>query len=209
MKVKIMWSLCAGLGGDSEAFLNRPDWTVVRIDNNELLFEDEDASRCLRMHDLLKWRDWVPNLIDEYGRPDLIVAGPPCLEFSNAYSAPKGRWIRENPGEPYEPDMSLVWACNDIINFVQPPMWIVENVAGACPYFEEVFGAHEQKVAAFILWGVFPNLILPTGWTHSKFEGDTWSSDPLRANRRAKWPLELSQALLTAVSAQSTLNDWI
>ncbi len=31
---KIVIDLCAGLGGGSEAFMNNPDYRVIRIDNN-------------------------------------------------------------------------------------------------------------------------------------------------------------------------------
>ena len=206
-ELKVMWGLCAGLGGAEQAFEDSPNWLVVRIDNNPILLDH--GVENLEILDVLNWASWVPGVIEKYGVPDLIIAGPPCLEFSNGYSGPKMRHHREHGGlENYEPDMSLVWACQDLIQFVNPQWWIVENVAGACPYFDEVFGTLEQKISGFVLWGRFPQLILPTGWTHSKFENDTWSSDPLRANRRAKWPLEISQAVLTAIESQSTLWDF-
>jgi len=205
--MKVIWGICAGLGGAEMAFENDSNWKVIRIDNNEKLLDQ--GIKNLEIQNVLNWQSWVPDLIKKYGQPEIIIAGPPCLEFSNAYSGPKMKHYRANGGlDSYEPDMSLVWACQDLISYVKPKWWIVENVAGACPYFDEVFGTHEQKISGFVLWGRFPQLILPSNFKHSKFENDTWSTDPLRANRRAVWPLEISQAVLTAIESQSTLDSW-
>ena len=200
-----MWvlDLCSGLGGASEAFANHPHWEVVRIENNELL-ADVPHTRLLEVQ---HWLDWLPGIVLEMGStPDLIIAGPPCLGFSTAYNAPKS--IAQRAGIPYEPDTDLVEDCIEIIEFYQPSYWIIENVSGSVNDLKVHLGDYKQKVGPFFLWGKFPHISLQPGWTHSKFDNDVWSSDPLRANKRAKWPLEVSQALLDAIMTQSTLARW-
>ena len=202
-EMKVMWDICSGLGGASEAFLIA-GWNVIRIEIEEGLAWVPQTKTL----DVLKWREWVDDLIVEHGVPDFIWASPPCLEFSNAYNAPKAKWNREHPGEPYEPDMTLLHAIEDILARVRPQHYIIENVAGASPYFAPHLGPHFQKVKSFLLWGRCPSLIVPSDWSHSKFDNDPHSSDPWRANKRAYVPLELSQAVVEAITHQTTLEEW-
>jgi hypothetical protein len=186
------------MGGASQAMVDDPGWEVVRIENNPLL----SGTPNTLMYDILEWRDWI----DTLGDFDLVWASPPCTAFSRAYDAPMPKAKRA--GEDYNPDLSLMQAVKEIIEWINPPWWVIENVGGATEWFNPEFGKPTQIVYAFYLWGVFPHLALPAGWTHSKFENDTWSSDPLRANKRGLVPLEISQALKTAVETQTTLEAW-
>ena len=195
--------LCSGLGGASEAFANDPHWMVVRIENNPILADVEHTM----MADVLEWLDWLPGLISEYGRPTVIWASPPCLEFSMAYRAPGPTAQRQ--GLDFEPDMSIVEACIDLIEFAKPRFHIIENVAGASPWFLPELGCWKQHVGPFFLWGSFPVLNLPAGWSHTKAGQDSWHGDPMRSNKRALIPLEVSEACLDAICSQSKLSDWI
>lgn len=189
--------ICAGLGGFSEGFILDPNWEVVRVENNPLL-KDVPNTQLL---DVLEWIDWLPEMISKRGRPALILASPPCLEFSTARTWAQGRVP--------DPDMSIVEAIWDIIDFAKPPHWIVENVAGASPHFLVYFGRHKQKIGPFLFWGVFPHIIVPQGFKHSKAEQDVWSSDPLRANKKAKIPLEISNGILDGLASQTSLfQNW-
>jgi len=201
-KMKVMWDIGSGLGGASEAFLMSGDWKIIRIENNPML----EWVPHTRMMDILEWREWIDDLIIEHGVPDFIWCSPPCREFSTAYAAPQAVANRE--GREYQPDMSLLFACQDIIARARPKQWIIENVFGAIPWFNPHLGPHLQKIQAFVLWGRCPTIIVPSDWSHSKQEGDTWSSDPLRANKRAYVPLILSQAVLEAITHQTTLQEW-
>jgi hypothetical protein len=206
IRKKIMWHLCAGLGGACQAFEGDDKWQVYRIDNNPKLVPEVPGH--YQIEDLLKWEDWIPKLLVK-GRPDLIIVGPPCRDFSNGYSGPKMTWLREgNLLEDYEPDMSLVFASMEIIEHVKPKWWMLENVFGSVPYIEPHLGQFTQIIGPFILWGKFPFIRMPDDYRHSKFENDTWSSDELRANRRAKWPKPISEAVKKAVDAQSSIFDW-
>jgi len=202
-EMKVMWDICSGLGGASEAFLIA-GWTVIRIEIEEGLAWVPQTKTL----DVLKWREWVDDLIVDHGVPDFIWASPPCKDFSNAFSAPKAIWNREHPGEPYEPDMSLLHAIEDLLARVRPQHFIIENVLGASPYFTPHLGPHFQKVKSFLLWGRCPVLNVPSDWSHSKFDGDTHSTDPWRANKRAYVPLEISQAVVKAITHQTTIEEW-
>jgi len=204
--MKWILDLCSGLGGASEAFCHSPLWRVIRIENNEKLAHVPHT----RILDVTRWNEWLPDIIEEYGPPHLILAAPPCRDFSTAYGAP--RMIAKREGWAFEPDMSIFNACIDVIEHCHnlgTHWWVLENVIGAIPYFSPIIGDPRQIIGPFILWGVFPRLPL----NHAEFKGhkaaaDVWSSDPLRANKKAKWPIEVSQELLDAINYQQTLSYW-
>ena len=200
-----MWilDLCSGLGGWTEPFIENPQWEVVRIENN-IMLSGVPETRCLNV---LEWMDWLPELIEEMGRPDVIVASPPCDEFTQAFGGILSRSRRE--GIEFEPSMDIVEACIDIIQYSGPTFWVIENVNGACPWFMPELGKHKQKIGPFLLWGGFPIIHIPDGYNPHKADNDTWSTDPLRANKKAFIPREISEGLLDAISSQSTLADWI
>lgn len=192
-----MLDLYSGLGGASEAFLSA-GWDVLRIDNNPLLSGVPNTV----MNDLSSggWNDK-----DKF---DLVWASPPCREFSSAYSAPGPKAKRE--GRDFEPDLTLLNQAMLIINTINPRWWVIENVSGASKIFSRELGMPpRQIVGPFFLWGLFPRLIMPPGWNHSKFDNDTWSDDPLRPNKRGKIPLGVSEKLLQAISEQRSLEDYI
>jgi hypothetical protein len=186
--------LFSGLGGASQAFVDAGD-EVLRIENN-ILLKDVPNTHMMDVVDLHAF-------LAEYHvarRPyDLVWASPPCLEFSNAYNAPKPRALRA--GEDFEPSTDLVKAAMDIIELLEPRWWVIENVRGACPHLNPILGEPRQVIGAFVLWGHYPNLILPRDFKHNKRDQDKRHS-PLRANHRAKIPLEVSQAMRRAILTQ-------
>ena len=191
--------LCSGLGGFSQAFVEDPAWGVIRIENNPILSGVEHT----RLLDVRHWIDWLPALIAENGKPDIILASPPCLEFSMAYNAPGPKAKRE--GFDFEPDMEIVEAVFEIIDYCKPSYFIVENVKGAVPHFLVYFNRWKQRISSFYLWGNFPHINMPKDFSHKKSDGEAWSSATLRSNKRAMIPLEISEAILQAISAQTTL----
>ena len=94
--------LFSGFGGFSEAFVLNND-EVLRIENNPLLSE---VNHTVLM-DVRKLRDIIKQgLIEGDLNPylcniDLIVASPPCYDFSLAYSAPQAI-IARNGREAFE-----------------------------------------------------------------------------------------------------------
>lgn len=196
-KKKVIWDLCSGLGGWTEAFVQN-DWIVVRIENNPDL---QYVPFTLQL-DVTEWQDWV----DDLPRPNVIVASPPCLEFSDALSAPKT--LARKAGKPYTADMSVVQACLDVIDYCKPQTWVLENVRGAQDEFFPLIGARRQKLGPFYLWGNFPLMSLPPGFDHTKRSVDVTSTHPLRANIRAMIPFEMSWTLQQTLERQTGLERW-
>jgi len=194
----VIWDLCSGLGGWSEAFVQN-GWEVVRIEN----CADLQHVPHTYMLDVTEWRDWIHLFPD----PDVIVASPPCLPFSNAYGGPRARAFRE--GREYIPETDIVEVCKEIIDHKQPTWWAIENVAGSIKFLKPFLGDFRQKLGPFFVWGNIPYLPMPPTWKHSKADGDAWSTDPLRANKRALIPFEVSFELFKTLREQQTLEEWI
>jgi len=198
--MKRMLDLCSGLGGASEAFFQSDEWDVIRIENRPLL-EHVPGTIIGTIYDTTA--QWVRS---GHPRVDLIWASPPCRDFSQAYSAPGPKAARE--GRDFTPDLGLVLEAKRIIDTIEPSHWVIENVMGSIPHLKPILGPPRMIVGPFVLWGNFPLLDLQ-GFTHDKYAKDPHSSDPLRANIKAKIPLDISSALLSALSSQSLLEDWI
>ena len=193
----VIWDLCSGLGGWTEAFV-QSDWIVCRIENNPDL---QYVPFTLEL-DVLEWEDWIEDL----PKPNVIVASPPCLEFSLAYNAPGPTAQRQ--GKPFTPNLDLVRACLDIIDYMKPDYWLLENVKGAQTHFLPLIGGRRQLIGPFYLWGNFPLLSMPPHFQHRKGEQDTWSDNPLRSNLNAMIPFEMSFELHQTISRQWTLARW-
>ena len=141
-----------------------------------------------------------------------MIFASPCTEFSLGYNAPRSIASRKGKLDEYKPNMSHLKKCLEIIKICQPKYYIIENVQGAVRYFEEYLGQHTQQIGPFYLWHNLPLLSLHTKdlkkIARHKSDSDVWSTHPLRANIKAKWPIELSQALLESFS-QPTLEEWL
>ena len=144
--------LFSGLGGFSEAFVLAGD-EVCRVENNPLLSEVPHTS----MQSVLEVRDRLQEYASR-GEPireyDVLLAGPPCREFSLAYSSPRS--IAHRNGEEFEPDMTLLEATLDIIKITKPRVWVIENVVGSAEYFARAGLEVRQKHGPHQLYGNFP-----------------------------------------------------
>lgn len=193
--------LFSGLGGFSEAFV-QSGHEVLRIENNPLLSEVPHT----QIIDIFEFRDILLENIRRghpIQRPDVILASPPCREFSNAFNAPRAQAHRA--GFDYEPDMKFVNVAKEIIDLLKPKWWIIENVYGSRIYFEPILGRPSQAIRPYILYGNYPKI--PAGNYGNKKDKDQRHS-PLRANYRAQIPIELSQALLCAILEQQYIIDY-
>lgn len=196
--------LFSGLGGFSEAFVLAGD-EVCRVEKNPLLAEVPYTT----LDDVLNVRDRLQRYQDE-GIPmreyDILLASPPCHEFSLAFSAPQAIASREGEFENYSPNMELVQAVLDIVLITQPKYWIIENVRGSIRHFAKLGLVPHLINDAYVFYGKFPkfgHVDIP-----SKADKDTGSSDPLRSNRRALIPLKLSMAIRNAIVEQKTLFEY-
>ena len=194
--------LCSGLGGFSEAFI-AAGHEVLRIENNPLLANVANTKEMC----IFEFRDWIEDnlIINPFEDVDVILFSPPCYEFSLAFNAPKATHLRERPGIPYEPDMSILDCGMNIIELLRPRYHIVENVRGASPHFSELLGKPRQINGAYFFWGNFPSFS-PAAFP-SKAEKDERHS-PLRANVRGRIPIEISVAILRAIETQKSILDY-
>jgi hypothetical protein len=201
--------LFSGLGGASEAFVTDDNWAVLRIDNNPLLggvpFTVIDDITNIAMN------IYSPSALDKVhpsDKIDCIWASPPCREFSGGFRSPKSQASREGRLEDYKPDMSLLHAAMEIIEIVKPKYWVIENVVGSIRYFEEFLGQPRQIIGPYVLWGNFPMLDVDSSKIASKSSKDVHSSDPLRANKKAKVDFEISKALKDAIETQKSILEF-
>ena len=206
-RLKVL-DLFSGLGGFSEAFLLNHD-EVLRIENNPLLSEVRNTT----MMDVLKLRDILRDGLDQgelnpyFANIDLIVASPPCYDFSLAFSAPQAIASRRGEFEEYSPDMELVEATLEIIEMLKPRFWVIENVRGSIRHFEKLGLIPQQKFQAYVFYGQFPQIKVPERLP-TKAEKDKRHS-PIRSNIRALIPLELSEAFREAILNQKTIFDFM
>lgn len=205
-----MLDLFSGLGGASESMLNH-GWEVLRIEKNPELSLIPNTT-IMDVYDLGQLIDL--QIADGHPpeSPTLIWASPPCTHFSNGYSSPKSEYLRRlkagEETEPYDPKsaIDLVKEAKRIIDIVHPKYWIIENVRGSIPYLTPILGEPSLIIDSIVLWGRFPRWSMPYGYKHIK--QDAWSDDPLRANKRALIPYEVSDACRKSIENTRTLDYW-
>jgi len=196
--MKHMIDMFSGLGGASEAFIQSQSWDVIRFDNNSLL---KDIEETIITNDMFNLVCVCPEEID------LIWASPPCREFSTGFNSPMSKASRE--GIEYFPNMKLLKQTIETIERVKPKTWVIENVIGSIKYFKPLLGEPRQIIGSIVLWGNFPFINISAKQKFLKSDKDVWSTDPLRANKKAKIPIEVSTALRNTLDYQMTLEDWL
>jgi hypothetical protein len=184
-----MIDLFSGLGGASEAFVNHPDWNVIRV---------ELESSCSHVAHTI-----IGDVNDDHlirslpSNADILWMSPPCTEFSTA---------RQPPIE--NPSLELVERCLEIIEILKPKHWVIENVKGAIKHLDRLLGLPSVIIGGtYVLWGNFPKFTANIEG-HSKFNKDPWSSDPLRAQKRAYVPIKISEALRQSLQYQTKLDQY-
>lgn len=212
--MKVFIDLCAGLGGASSAFVEHSNWFVIQIDNNaELLplnrhltignVTDVDATLTL-IEAILQMNGL--DITDGDSVECLVVwASPPCDEFSLAYNA-KGPTATRN-GEEFNPDLSIMLSCKQIIEALEPDHWYLENVRGALSHFTPHLGEFSQKLGSFFVWGDHPRVDF-ADHAISKLTKVDIRHSPLRAQYRAKVHHEISEAIRASIDEQTTLDRY-
>ena len=187
----------SGLGGWSEAFIRDSAYSVYRYDNNPLL---SDVKNTIITDDMFQ------NIIDfgAENQIEILLGSPPCTEFSHGFESPISRKRRGVPGyEDFIPSTELVEKFLIVRDCTNPKYWAMENVIGSMKWLRPILGEPTQIIGSQVLWGNFPFIHMPRGWKENKAEKDTWSTDPLRANKRAIIPYEISMNLKIAIEEQS------
>jgi len=200
-----MLDLFSGLGGASEAFLNN-GWEVKRIENNPALALVPNTT-IIDVYDLGQLLDIEIAMGHVPSQATLVWASPPCTDFSDGYSSPKSIAIRAR--EDYDPTeaIALVKETKRIIDLLQPKYWIIENVRGAIKYLTPILGKPQMIIDSIVLWGRFPKFAMPSDFKHIK-DDKAWSTDPMRANKRALIPYAVSDACRQSIENTKTLDYW-
>lgn len=170
--------LFAGTGMVS-AMLEDVGYRTIRVEKNERF--DAEA------RDVLTFEYDGP-------RPTVVWASPPCLEFSRRDQP----WSRARfVGIP--PDLTLVDRTRVLIEEWDPTFFVVENVRGARPWFEPIWGK-PRVYGSYHLYGRFPDLVVDAASLRNKSGA---SGGSLRSIRRATIPLILARAFADAVAPAS------
>lgn len=198
----IVVDLFCGLGGFSKAFSDRGH-SVIGVDIVPPADVLADV-RALPFNGKLK--------------PDVVLASPPCQEFSK-YAMRHIRW----QGDDYdiEKGMDLVKATSAAIKALSPRWHVIENVRGARKWFKPLLGEATQRIGSRYMWGLYPVLLMgdykePPKWGPGGDKDDAWKRSPYtgddmamaaglgkgreaRARLRSKIPYEISLRLCEAM----------
>lgn len=162
--------LGTGLGGWTAPFRDSPEWRSVGVDIRDDL--EADVIGDIRQLPL-------------DCSPDLLTMSPPCTEFA--------RWMLPWLDEP-NPDLSLVEACLDAVDELEPTWWVLENSRGLHQYWREA----DQNVGPFYLWGNLPPIEADVPHGKMQVSGE-------RPEERAKIPYELADSVRREVEGQHKL----
>ena len=196
----IALDLCCGMGGWAEGLI-AAGWDVVGVDVEEdfsgkypgrffcgdvRLMQWPDCPTCQGTGNFYR-NDQDGDFLDcddcdgqgkLEGWPSLVVASPPCQEFSR-HAMP---WTRKR--NPPPPDMSLVEACR-LIGKLSGAPFILENVREA----QRWLGKADWHFGPFYLWGDVPALM--PRFNASVFRKKESYGSKAKAER-AKVPFELA-----------------
>lgn len=153
------------------------------------------------------------------GNYDVVVASPPCTEFSSLtlLSYKKGQ---RGPPEPAR-GVELVRETIRIIGEIQPRYWVIENVWGSITHLDPILGKPKLLAKPWILWGNYPEFDagpkqvgdqkMSHSFEHHGKGGNVFGKgggrvdlpkdlafDPLRSWKRARIPVFLAQTLAKA-----------
>lgn len=204
--------LFCGLGGFSQAFAESDRWEVTTVDIEERFDPD-------RVADVFELRP------SDFGEFDVVLASPPCTQFSLAASSLERFVDGEPQTEAARDAVGLVYHALGLINALTPEYWFLENPQG---FLRQVIGEPAARVTycqygtdymkPTDLWGDHPQQWIPRscsygdgchqyntdqahggdGNVRTMFQQATSGSN---AAERAKVPAELSTAIRGACEA--------
>jgi hypothetical protein len=183
--------LCCGMGGWSVGF-HRHGFDCDGVD-----IVDVGYPYNLILEDL---RDYHP----KPSHYDVIVASPPCTEFSELLFLAVAKGQR-GPGD-INKAMELVKECIRVIDEAKPEFWVLENVKGSVKHIATLLGQPKISFKPWYLWGKLPTFMFPTSYLGTKgirkgpdnrLNSDVkW--DPSVSWKRAKIPVPLSVTIARA-----------
>lgn len=137
--------------------------------------------------------------LSDFPSADLVVASPPCTDFSKASFPATWKSVQKFP--PDIPGaLKLFNRVFEIVELVKPRYFIIENVRGAQKYV----GKARMHIGSRYFWGNFP-------WFSVGNADDIygkWRMTPSqdRGVLRSVIPLSISRALAESVTSQAGLS---
>lgn len=193
-KLKVL-DLCSGLGGFSQAFLDRGH-DVLRIDNNPVFkngkkhkYKKYNIDNKIISEDGFWIIEPVPNTIildlmqvdmmKLFGEYDVILASPPCQTFSVASISTHwtgGSRAYQPKTEQCKKMIELVKKCKEIIHHLEPKLFFIENPRGVLRKLD-ILKEFPIKTITYCQYG--ENRMKPTDiWTNS----EVWQPKPMCKN---------------------------
>ena len=117
---------------------------------------------------------------------DVVVASPPCTEFSKA-SMPK-TWACNRKEPDIATALALFHRAEEIIQTVEPQWWVIENVRGAVKFVGEA----KEHFGSRYLWGKFPQFQVDGGDLYGKWR---LPPSPSRGALRSVIPYSIARGL--------------
>ena len=177
--------LYCGLGGWVQAFPK--SWDITGYDIMD--FSKEYPFKFIQC-ELMKHNNFPGNV-------DLIVASPPCTEFSKS-SLPKSWACNRNKEPDIEFALKLFNRAREIINQVKPKYWIIENVRGAVKFV----GKQDYKIGSRYLWTNM-NLDIKNEEFNDAYGKYKMLPSPNRAALRSRIPYSISSIVMRAMKFAS------
>ena len=218
--------LFAGLGGFSQAFAESERWGVTTVEL-EPEFDPDVLADVFTL--------WPSDFDHDF---DVVLASPPCTQFSFAASSLE-RFVDGEPQTPAARDaVALVYHTIGLIEGLSPSFWFMENPQG---WLRQVIGDPDARVTycqygrgymkPTDLWGNHPavwhprscsygdgcherNVSQAYGGKGNMDHNDAYSNDPAE---RAEVPYELSESIRDACErtldgdapVQTTADKWV
>ena len=203
---KLIVDLGAGLGGATEAFIDDPNWIVLRFDIAPEVSEVEHMYWGDYVHSTTYVIDRIQDKMQSYDilpKNLYIWASPECKDWSDGFNSKKSKMRRE--GQIFVPDLSQLTAIRHIVEVLKPKAWIVENVQGGMEFINPVLGSPALFVKPFYFWGDFPLFRISKIKTNKTQLGPS----PMRYWERSKIPISISESMKKAFENQTSLNDFV
>ena len=179
--------LYCGLGGWAKGFLEKGH-SVTGYDIID--FSEKYPGKFIRA-DLLTFSD--------FPSADIIVASPPCTDFSKASFPKTWKSVQRFPPD-IQGAVKLFNRVYEIVELVKPRYFIIENVRGAQKYV----GRARMHIGSRYFWGNFP--LFSVGNADDIY--GKWKMPPSedRAALRSVIPQSISGAFAESVGSQATVS---
>ena len=186
--------LFSGLGGFSEAFKDGHD--VFRVDIERRFVPD----LCIDIRRLS-----ISDILRLFGRPDVVLASPPCNCFSVASIG--NHWKGGVPDEETRKAIHLVGYTMSLILDLHPRFWYFENpmgmlrrVLGRPPITTYFASWGDPRKKPTDIWGVHAKMKWkePEKWVRASRGARTGTQGISTPEERAKIPYDLSRAICEA-----------